>query len=196
MPKNNSLISKLFIVLLLSIVAGCATSPQKLGISEKDWQSYDEAKQKELLASYKQISATNAQEDAITNEKYLSNDADSSDHYLTINVHGGETLMPPFTGWQRYKSTSFNLYPNSCTNAFLEQRESGKDSGKNGVFLRTCYKDNILLIDPSLYEADKKDGTLRITYSPLWEQGFSYRGIYTDGYVKLKNATFDIKNRH
>jgi hypothetical protein len=197
MIKNNfSFSKKLILIFLFLFAAGCATSPQKLGIPDKDWQKYNETEQKELLESYKQISEANAKEDAVTAAKYYGKDSSYNGPYLTVKVSGGEALLPPFADWQSYKPVSFKVYPNSCMSVLLEQNRASENTKKSGAFLRACYKDSIFFIDPSLYEFDKREGTLRITYSPLWEQGFSYHGAYTNGYIKLKNATVYIKNRH
>jgi hypothetical protein len=177
--------------LFILVLSGCAASPEGLGISENEWQKYSKAKQEKLLADYKKMTEENETADNAMKGQYA--DLENSSYngkYLQISISDGEAMMPPFTDWYAYKEATFEIIPDSCTNVNLEQI-----TGENKVALRACFKKNVLFLDPSHYDAKKDVGTVRFVYSPLWDQGFTYRNINTSGYVKLKDVTVTIQNQ-
>lgn len=112
---------------------------------------------------------------------------------IEVKISNGKAFMPPFTsnGWQVFAPATATIVADTCQNIWLTQLGS---NDKVKVALRCCYKDKALHLDPSLYELDKQDGTMTIPYSPLWDRGFTYHGINSDGYAKLKNVAVTIKN--
>lgn len=183
----------LLILFPLLILFGCATAPNKLGISEAEWNSYDKTKQEKLLADYKNLTTTEMMADTNMNNQYTSvKKSTYNGSLIKVRVFGGEAMLPPFTSWQPYVSSTFEVIPGTCVNAPLRAVNGKEDSA---VDLRACYKNNVLLLDPSRYDASKKEGTIRLPYSPLWNNGFTYHGIYTTGYVRLKNAAVSVLNK-
>jgi len=179
-------------LLSLFFLFGCAMSPNKLGIPESEWKSYDKAKQEKILADYKNLNTIETIDDQKEKDEYES--IKNSTYFgplLKVRVYGGEAMLPPFTGWQHYTSNTFDIIPGTCINAPLIAVNGDE---KSRVDLRACYKNNVLMLDPSHYDLNKKEGTIRLPYSPLWNYGFTYHGIYTNGYVKLKNASVTVFN--
>lgn len=185
-----------FLISVLLLLGGCNTfTPHYFGISDAEWSKFDKNKQHELQdVYYQQIKAKKSIEkkEISPSDKKIFSDAKSIDVY----VYGGTAMMPPFTSSLSYASSHFTIAPNSCSDAELkwDSEQQPKDPKKQKVVVLTaCYKKGILLLDPSRYEHDKTEGTLRIHYSPIWEQGLTYKDINTSGYVRLKNANITVK---
>lgn len=172
------------------MIAGCAVSPHSLGISEDKWKTYDKAKQESLLRSYVDLSKEREMADKNAKERYAELDLARSS-YLQIKISSGQAVLPPFTGWQRFKPVNFLIVPDTCNNTYLVPLSLQKEV-KESTLLRACYRGNILTLDPSLYDPRKKDGTIRFVYSPLWNQGFTYSGISTHGTARLRNVNVEI----
>lgn len=111
-------------------------------------------------------------------------------HAIQVKISDGQALMPPFISRQPFFAVTFTLSHGACQNIDLVQLDRAAQTS-----LRACYKNRSLKLDPSRYELDKQDGTMSIPYSPLWtqEQGFTYYGINSSGFVKLKNVTVTIR---
>lgn len=193
--------SKIFfsatVILVGLFLSACTTfSPQQLGISDAEWKSYSKEKQAELMANYRSINAEAVgknQEDQkdknVADGDYLDlNEKIASDNSLLVKVYGGKAMLPPFTTSEPYQPAKFLITADSCKETYLNALE-----GPAKVVLRACYKNNILSLDPSAYDLTKKDGTVTFNYSPLWAESFTYKGINTEGLVRLKNATIEIK---
>lgn len=158
-----------------------------LGIPDADWNGYTEARRKQLLVDYQQMTAKI--------DPYFQSPAQNKKR-LKIQIRDGKALMLPFSGWRDYQPMEFVVAENQCDTApllplILTKEKEAKDSA-----LVVCYKGNMLLIDPSRYDFTKQFGSISITSSPLWQQGFIYRNISSNGYAKLQNATISIKILH
>lgn len=179
------------------MLSGCSSiTPQKMGISQDEWNSFDKIKQKELLANYKSLNQERLAEDSQKSSKE-DNEDDESDLYgnaitsqnsLTVKITGGTAMLPPFTNDQSYQDIEFTIDADSCKNSFVSAENS-----ESQVTLRSCYKNNILSLDPSAYDVKKKMGTITFNYSPLWNDGFIYHKVDTNGLVRFKNATVWIQ---
>ncbi|MCL5261669.1 MAG: hypothetical protein M1561_08435, partial [Gammaproteobacteria bacterium] len=174
---------KVYLVFCLNVamlfLAGCATtntpSPAMLGIPAKEWNNYDSELQEQLLGNYQKISSESS--------KYISEDEkiNVGEKALQIKISGGQVMMPPFIGWSSFKPANFIIGEDSCRELSLFKLDN-----KTKVDLRSCYIGKVLYLDPSNYDLTKKDGSISINYNPLWEQGFTYTGISTTGFARLK----------
>lgn len=190
--RKIKFIKLLSIISLNALICGCATpfSSQSIGIAEQDWATYDKVKQQKILNDYKIAIAQNANTDS---EDNLQQQQTPSETQLLIKVHGGLAMLPPYTDWAAYQPASFTIDQNSCSEVVLLPKEiDPKVKLKFFAKLRACFRKNKLLFDPSIYDQDKKDGSITFAYSPLWEQGFTYRNINTTGTIKFKSATIKI----
>lgn len=200
-------------------LTGCAASfsPQMLGIPDAEWKRYNEAQQRELRENYAKITAANKIEDmqhqerkklaalntnnalvnntntnnAIANNALVNNAIATTTKQpviIEIKISNGTALMPPFTNWQAFSPAVAAIDEGSCQETLLTQLD-----GKAHISLRSCFKNKILSLDPSRYDSEKQNGTITIPYSPLWDHGFTYYEINSDGYVKLKGVTISVK---
>jgi hypothetical protein len=162
-------------------LSGCVSAPMKLGISDSEWSSYDVDKKKGLLFNYEKISEEHKdKEDKVIN-----------DVFLKVNIHGGKVMMPPFIDWQDYKPVDFTIFKGQCRGIVLQQ-PMDEDSQIN---LGVCFDGNILYLDPSQYDLKKKNGSISINSFPLWSSGFSYKGVSSSGYARLKDVTIEIMQK-
>lgn len=168
------------------MLVGCAANiPEKLGISDLEWESYSPGKQKVLLANHE--SMTKEWENKIAEpeeQKALSGP------FLEVSIYDGKVMFPPsFVNWQSYQPVRFNIFKDECRN--VEIKQSAEDELKTE--LGACFRDNILYLDSSRFDPTKKAGTVTIHYSPLWLNGFTYKEVNSSGYVKLNNVTVGVK---
>ncbi len=169
------------IVLLLTVpllLTACAPKPETLGFSTLQWQSFSEAKQQNLRENYNTVKAEN---------KNLESDwITEPNNRISVKLKRGTVMVPPEFTQSSYQPLSFTLNKNQC-------KEVPIQSGNGKVDLRACYYKNYLFIDPSRYNVKERLGTVRIPTSPLWNRGFTYRKIKSEGYVRLANADITIK---
>lgn len=173
----------LLIVLAQLLLVGCATNiPKNLGISDLEWSSYSKEKQQSLLAHYEKV----VKEHKNTKQP----EPKAGNKVLIVGITNGQVMFPPsFINWQNYKPVRFAVYAGQCRNVKLEH----KSDAKTKTELRACYYGNVLYLDPSRYNFIKRHGTASIHSSPLWLEGFAYKGVNSHGYVRLSNVTVTIK---
>lgn len=174
---------KLLLIFLFTVVLiGCSSvSPEQLGMSEQQWNKYGEQEQERILRNHDYIVET-------AKKNTFSAHGNSC---LTLNIQNGKAIMPPFTEWYSFKPVTLKISEGTCQIAELYAMD-----GKNHVTLCACYNDNVLLLDPSLYEIDKRYGSIRMYYSLLWEDGFDYTNINTDGYAHLQKTSIFITKQN
>jgi hypothetical protein len=174
---------KLFLLLFILPVACTTTpfSPYELGISDKTWQKYTPQQQNEILQRHQTMMANlaaNAPKPGATSS------------CLTVTIANGKALMPPFTKKYQFQPATFKIAAESCTSFGLTSKDKTAS-----VSPYACYKDNIFLLDPSKYEADKMYGTVKVYKTPLWVEGFTYANINTTGFVRFYHADVTIKEQ-
>lgn len=171
-----------FLVFLLAItMLGCSASPESLGISEQQWNKYSEQEQKKIIHDHNYIEET-AKKSTFTTP---------GNSCLTLKIQNGEAFMPPFSEAYAFEPATLKISEGTCRSV-----ELNAVNGEKSVILGACYNDKILLLDPSLYEIDKRYGSARIYYSLLWDEGFNYTNINTDGYAHLRKTTIFITKQN
>jgi len=150
--------------------------PQQLGFSQSQWQSMNKTRQQQLLGNYNQIKQA---KQSLT--VYKGPD-------INVSVKEGTAMMPPFLRPQEYLAASFRIKPGQCRNIRLRDADSS-----NSVNLRACYNGLVLTMDPSHYDLMKSAGTMRFPYNPIWKRGFTYTDVSSSGYVRLNQATVNVK---
>ncbi|MCK4870618.1 MAG: hypothetical protein KAS93_05875 [Gammaproteobacteria bacterium] len=165
------------IALGLLMLAGCAVTPNTLGISAQTWHKYSKAKQQALIVGYHSVSSF-----------YKSGQAKHGGRLLQVVVAHGTVKMPPFVKSYTYRPVIFTIPEGVCRSVILRNQKAQKQ-----VAVGACYKHGILLLDPSRYDVNKRLGSIRFYKSPLWRQGFSYRNVHSTGFVRLKDATITIR---
>ena len=168
----------LLIFLCATTLVACAMSPEQLGISQERWGQYSKQEQERMIRGHKYIAQT-------IKKSTFSMPGNS---YLKIIIKNGRALMPPFTASYDFKPATLKLREGTCQAVTLYAV-----SVKKQTTLCACYSNEVLLLDPSSYDVDKRYGSTRIYHSLLWNEGFDYAGINTDGYAHLQKAIIFIK---
>lgn len=168
------------IALLTVFLAGCATvSPQTLGIPQSEWDQYSPEKKDQILASYQQAQ-----------ERKRAVSAKAGKGVLTVNIEGGQVLLPPYTHLTAYQPISFTLKQGDCNKKItVAQADDPEQKGK----LSVCYQGDTLYIDPSPYEPNLSLGALQFPYMPIWKRGFTYPNMTSSGLLKLTNVDISLK---
>jgi hypothetical protein len=167
-------------ILLLScvlILASCV-GPEDLGFSEQQWDKLSPDKQQQIFEQHQ----------ALLDAKHDETPAPINDTWIKVTIKDGTVMMPPDFKAYQYQPVTFKIQDGVCKKVEL-------DSHKNtyAVNLDVCYKNQVLLIDPSRYEIDKRDASIRLYASPLWQNGFTYNNVNSSGYARLKNASITVK---
>lgn len=175
---NVSRLSFIVTPILVSVLllAGCTVGPQQLGLSQSQWQSMDKTRQQKLVSNYNQIKQVKVNQTVYNGPT------------ITVSLKEGTAMMPPFLKPHEYLATSFSMKPGQCRSIRLK---SADNSGS--VSLRACYNGLVLVMDPSHYDPAKSAGTMRFPYNPIWRRGFTYTGVSSSGYVRLNQATINVK---
>jgi hypothetical protein len=108
---------------------------------------------------------------------------------IRISLEHGTAIMPPFTRSVPYQSVVWNMRPGQCRWIWLHSQND-----QQTVHLVVCYDGLILRIDPSRYELETKDGSLNITYTPLWERGLTYTHLSSTGYARLHEVDMTVQS--
>ena len=161
---------------MLVLLLSACFSPIELGISENEWQKLTSEQQQKILDNYRAVMHAKMEEQTQLGEQKIQ-----------VNIAGGKAMLPPFVRYSTYTPLKFFILDGECKYVDLCNVTSGC------VQLNVCYKNKVLLLDPSLYKLDQQEASLRIYYSPLWRDGFTYTNITTDGYAKLKNVEITLK---
>lgn len=168
-----------FLLLCILSLVGCAVSPEELGISRQQWNKYSQQKQQKILTAHRNLLQARRKESSTS----------IGNSWLQVSIKDGLVMMPPFIERYQYAPGTFRIRKGVCQRIALHNYKS-----LNSVRLDCCYKNDILFLDSSRYEIDKKDGTIRLYFSPLWKQGFVYKNISSNGYARLHNVTIKIKS--
>jgi GH15 family glucan-1,4-alpha-glucosidase len=169
-------------LLVVLFLYGCAISPVQLGIAPTEWSTYSLEQQQKILDDSAKYFKYHAR---ISKRK-----ANAKGECLEIAIHSGQVMLPPFSNWSDYKPAHFTIFKGQCRDIVLEQAAE-EVSTELGV----CYYGNVLYLDPSHYDLKLYKGSVSIHSSPLWLSGFSYKGISSGGYVRLKNVTIRVKQK-
>lgn len=166
------------------LLGGCVADHVKLGISDLEWSSLALEKKQSLIINYRRVAA---EQRKIRGRAYFGN------KFLLVRVFGGQVMFPPsFVSWQDYKAINFSLATGECRNLKVTSKANPKEYSE----LRACFLDNILYLDSSRYDPIKKMGSVAIYSSPLWLEGFTYKGINSDGYLRLSNVSIEVKQQN
>ena len=169
------------VVALVSIsvllLAGCASTPSRLGFSEKQWKAMSEVRRQEVISGHDQIK----QRPPSMKRKYNGSD-------ILVYLAQGTAMMPPFVKAYQYQTVKFTLNVGKCRSIRLNSIDTNHHTN-----LKVCYNGMTLLMDPSRYDPTKSSGTLRFDYNPIWKRGFTYSNVVSAGYVRLKDASVTIK---
>ncbi|HVV69291.1 MAG TPA: hypothetical protein VHE99_09735 [Gammaproteobacteria bacterium] len=168
-----------YLIFLSLFLTGCATvSPNKLGISQSEWDQYSDSQREQLIENYHQ-----AQRSKISHAKGGSS-------LLSVNIQDGKALMPPFTQLTAFQPISFNIREGKCNEKLtIVSAENPEQHTKLGI----CYQGGTLYMDPSPIDPSKADGSLQFPYMPIWSRGFTYPNVTSTGMAKLTNVNITVQ---
>ena len=161
------------IILMLS---SCG-SPYALGVSPRQWSDASPAVKSCWLKAYSNYKKEHP---------VMPGESSEKDRIL-LSIRGGTAAFPPHFDQQSYYPISDTLARGSCHAIKLRSK-----TGDQKTKLYVCYDKKTIALDPSHYDRSTTNGSLILTYQPLWSQGFGYRNMDTDGYVRFKRATITV----
>jgi hypothetical protein len=166
-----------FVAPIAILLSSCA-SPGQMGVSKLDWKQARPGQKKQWRQTYKKY-----QED----HPVLIGDSQSNDLHLAIS--GGKALFPPLFHAFSYEPISVILNSGAC-----KRVEIHSTAGSMSNWLYACYANNTLALDPSIQNIETSNGSLVITYSPLWlrPDGWTYPSMTSDGLLSLSGAAVRI----
>lgn len=150
--------------------------PEKLGVSQQQWDSMTEAQREQMRAGYEQVQ-----------REYKHISTVYAGPVIAVTMAGGTVMMPPFLQAQTYQPVNFEVKPGQCRRIYLDST-----AGHRYVNLPACYDGLTLYLDPSRYDTQLSYGSLRFNYNPMWKRGFSYQGMSSLGYVHLNKVNITI----
>lgn len=171
---------KFLFYLFLLVLTGCAVGPEHMGLSKNEWKNLDPEKRAQLETNY----ADYKSDHQVINKVYQG-------PALQVYLAEGSAQMPPKFQRFSFDTATFLIKPGECTKTLLESIDTN-----NKTYLETCYDGLTFLIDPSHFERNKRLGSVRFDYNPIWKRGFSYTGVSSSGYVRLKHTSITIKAYH
>ncbi|MDR1012417.1 MAG: hypothetical protein LBL40_01005 [Coxiellaceae bacterium] len=166
------------------LLAGCVFIPERLGINDFEWKEYsNKHKQRLIVGFFKGVN------EHARLSKYSKNKKNNQE-FLIVSIHGGKVAFPPtFVNSEEYQPIKFIILKDQ----YLAIEIKSTYSYNVKTILWACYTNNVLYLDPKRYEFMRARGTLNIPYSPLWLDGFSYKFLDSDGYVRFGNVIVDIE---
>jgi|GEM_PF-3357262 len=177
----------LAVAALIAYLSGCA-NPNALGLNNNQWQRLTPAQQKTYSKNYHSIKTNlakqNKQKSATAN---FIDDNGLPDVDLTI-LNGQAAFAPTFN-FQPIAALHIHLKYGMCQSALLSAQQSNQKAT-----LWFCYLNKMIGIDPSFYNLKQAWGTVFIDANPLWNHGYSYKHVYSSGFVRLSNATIKIQS--
>lgn len=169
---------RLLVIASTVALAGCASQAERLGLSEQEWQGLSSQKQEQMWADHEKIKTLNEEK---SKKAYAGPE-------LNIYMLKGKALMPPFAQYYEIETFAFRMQPGTCQSVTLKSVDT-----TNHVDMSVCYDGLKLSIDPSHYDLTQKDGSIFISYNPIWKRGFTYNNINSQGYVHLRDASISVK---
>lgn len=167
----------LSVLVLILLTAACATvSPNKLGISQSQWDQYSDSQRQQIIEGYQQ-----AQRQKVSSSQ-------RSGSVLQVTVQGGEVTSPPFTDFYAYQPISFSIQSGQCHQKIPVVPDQGKKTA-----LEVCYINDTLYLDPSAYEPAKAIGALQFPYMPVWKRSFTYPDLSSTGRLKLTHVNVTVQ---
>ena len=118
---------------------------------------------------------------------FIKNNKVSQKDTINVTIANGTIPSPTTNTPQSYQSTVFALKDGNCskTNIVLANNEN--------VNLKTCFTGNVLFVDAERSKLTSRNQTIRFYLNPLWQQGYTYQNITTNGKAHLTNADIRIK---
>jgi hypothetical protein len=171
------------ISLFIFSLTGCQSLESLTGADEASWQSSDY--QTKLYSSLTYIEQSG--------RSLLDSKPIEPDSLLIVRLTQGKAKMWPDGHVHAFKPTIYSLASGSCHNIKL----TAVDDINQSTTLKSCFKDDQLVLDPSRWNYNYKNGSIFIKSSPLWQQdGVVYDQLSSEGYAKLTDLSIDVHFSH
>lgn len=164
-------------LILPFFLSGCISGTQ-LGLSPSIWQQKTPQQQSDMRQAYKDIRHYQQQQIHLR----------PMDSGLSVSISSGRAMMPPFKQAYAFLPATAWVPAGGCALIPLIARDASST-----VKLTACYIDQRLALDPSRFRVKDWRGTLFFYDNPVWAQGFTYKGVSSQGYVRLVQANIFIK---
>lgn len=106
---------------------------------------------------------------------------------LNVSILKGTALSQKLNTPQTYQPINMQIRAGSCSTTAISL------ANNETVPLKSCYQNNALLLDIENSQGKKISQPILFYYNPLWQQGFSYTNINTNGVAHLTNATVKVQ---
>jgi hypothetical protein len=176
----NGLLITLCSIALLSLAA-CSIGPRQIGLTQQAWQQLNKQQQKQHIQRYEELHNYFMHQAVTGKEKGPA---------IKVSIYYAKAMFPPFEKALYIKPASIIMPDGSCRKLQLIASESRE---RRKTKLSLCYIKNLLSLDPSYIDENKKQGTLFINHHPVWVQGVTYNNLQSKGYVRLQNCALRIK---
>ena len=165
--------------LIALLLTGCSNFESITGADQASWEASDfQTKAYSSLTYLEQ-----------TGRGLLESKPSNADSLLVVRLTEGKAVMWPSGNVYSFKPTIYSLSDNSCHNVKL----TAKSDISQSTTLKSCLKDNQLVLDPSRWNYKYKNGSIFIKSSPLWQQdGVVYDQLSSEGYAKLSDLSLDV----
>ncbi len=170
---------RIILILMVFFSLSACVSPMRFGISEAEWQNFSPEEKDRIKQGYYEILKNRSNND----ERIVPDGS-----ILHVKVFGGQVKMPPFLTLVSYTPIEFDL-PNGESQAVQFKEENGNKK----VTMRVYYKNKTLFLDPSRYDPEKGIGSIQLHYSPIWDRGFTYENVSSNGYVHLNRVNVTVR---
>ena len=168
-----------YLILSIFLLSGCSSLESFTGADQASWESSDFQTKAYSSLTYIEQSG----------KRLLESNPSNSDALLVVRLTEGKAVMWPSGKVYTFKPTIYSLADNSCHNVKL----TAKDDVSQSTTLKSCFKDQQLVLDPSRWNYNYKNGSIFIKSSPLWqEDGVVYDQLASEGYAKLSNLSIDV----
>lgn len=169
---------KVIVTLLTCALLTACVTPMRLGMSETEWESYSPQERQKIKQGYYQILKTSTKSQA----------KPSDGSKLQVHLSSGKVGMPPFSSLYPYNPVSFEVQNGHCKDISISE-----ENGDKKVTMKACYQGKTLYLDPSHYDTAKRQGSIQLHYSPIWDRELTYNGVSSSGYVHLTNINVTLK---
>lgn len=124
---------------------------------------------------------------ATTDKIFSKSNATSTTSLLSVHIEGGQMIIPPTKTPQNYLPVTYQIANGQCQKVKITSANSSTAT----TVLQTCYLNNILSLDANRFNINHN--ALRFHPIPLWQQGYTYQNISSNGPARLTNVAVTIK---
>ncbi len=173
----------IFLLLITLVLSACVSvKPEQVGLSTVGWESLSYKEKEKISSTYRKTEKTRQQ--------WLGQMRQNPNNQLTVTIAPGKAYFPPYLEAQEFLPVIMNLTDGKC---YQDVQLLARDNPLLVTNLSVCYYQNILYLDPSFSNLAEAKGSLVFPYLPVWQRGFSYPNISSNGLVRLSNARITIQ---